>query len=57
MIKDIFLEMKSFNALFELTAVVFCSASGEASWFDLVREGEVLGELRGLMFRMCNECL
>ena len=38
--------MKSVNALFELTAVVFCSASGEASWFDLVREGEVLGQLR-----------
>ena len=57
MIKDIFLEMKSVKALFELTAVVFCSTSGEASWFDLVREGEILGELRGLMFRMCNECL
>ena len=57
MIKDIFLEMKSFNALFELTTVVFCSANGEARRFDLVREGEVLGELRRWMFRMCNECL
>ena len=56
MIKDIFLEMKSVNALFDLTAVVFCGASGEASWFYLVREGEILGELRRLMFKMRNEC-
>ena len=50
MIKDIFLEMKSVNAVFELTAVVFCGASGQARWFDLVREGEVLGQLRRLIY-------
>ena len=44
--KKYFAHAKSVNALFEPTAVVFCSASGEASWFDLVREGEVLGPLR-----------
>ena len=54
--KKYFAHAKSVNALFEPTAVVFCSASGQASWFDLVREGEVLGELRRLMFKMRNEC-